>query len=133
MQAFTFDAMNRSKPAARAAIFDMDGVVTDTAGVHAEAWRQMFDAVLPQLTDGEARPFDPSDEYRRLVDGRSREDGVRAVLTERGLTAVRSAWGDPLIRRHVGQCMAWPTASKSSSSSYWHAAEFVHSHRQSCC
>lgn len=101
MQAFTFDAMNRSKPAARAAIFDMDGVVTDTAGVHAEAWRQMFDAVLPQLTDGEARPFDPSDEYRRLVDGRSREDGVRAVLTERGLSLAEGRPTDPPTRRTV--------------------------------
>ena len=61
----------------------------------------MFDAVLPQLTDGEARPFDPSDEYRRLVDGRSREDGVRAVLTERGLSLAEGRPTDPPTRRTV--------------------------------
>ena len=69
----------------RAAIFDLDGVVTDTAGVHARACQDLFDAVLPELAHGTVRAFDPDAEYRRLVAGRDREDGVRAVLSERGL------------------------------------------------
>ena len=94
-------ALTPPTPTVRAAIFDMDGVVTDTAGVHAEAWRQMFDAVLPVLAGGKARPFDPADEYSRLVDGRSREDGVRAVLTERGLSLPEGRPSDPPTRRTV--------------------------------
>ncbi|HSU35453.1 MAG TPA: HAD-IA family hydrolase [Propionibacteriaceae bacterium] len=69
----------------RAAIFDMDGVVTDTAGVHARACSELFDSVLPELAHGAVRAFDPDAEYARLVAGRGREDGVRAVLAERGL------------------------------------------------
>ena len=117
MQAFTFDAMNRSKPAARAAIFDMDGVVTDTAGVHAEAWRQMFDAVLPQLTDGEARPFDPSDEYRRLATsapawrgGASAESGPW-VLTYHGFDPSQEGTREALCTLgdgYLGTCGAAP-------------------------
>jgi beta-phosphoglucomutase-like phosphatase (HAD superfamily) len=93
--------MNPPTPTVRAAIFDMDGVVTDTAGIHAEAWRQMFDAVLPRLAGGPVRPFDPADEYRRLVDGRSREDGVRAVLSERGLLLPEGRPIDSPTRRTV--------------------------------
>ena len=94
-------ALNPSTPTVGAAILDMDGVVTDTAGVHAEAWRQMFDAVLPTLAGGTARPFDPVDEYSRLVDGRSREDGVRAVLAERGLSLPEGRPRDPPTRQTV--------------------------------
>lgn len=64
----------------------MDGVVTDTAGLHAEAWRRMFDAVLqdPRIPAGATTtPFDPVDDYLRFVDGRSRSDGVRAYLASR--------------------------------------------------
>jgi hypothetical protein len=87
----------------RAAIFDMDGVVTDTAGVHAEAWRQMFDQVLPVLSGGAGAVmvFDPVDEYRRLVDGRAREDGVRAVLGARGLSLPDGKPTDPPTWRTV--------------------------------
>lgn len=67
-----------------AVVFDMDGVVTDTATVHAAAWKTLFDRVLPQL-DGNAAPFDPIRDYRDYVDGRSREDGVRSFLVSRGI------------------------------------------------
>lgn len=68
-----------------AVIFDMDGVITDTARVHAIAWQALFDDVLPRL-DGPARePFDPGSDYRRYVDGRTREDGVRAFLAARSV------------------------------------------------
>ncbi|WP_378731074.1 beta-phosphoglucomutase family hydrolase [Nocardia brasiliensis] len=67
-----------------AVIFDMDGVITDTAAVHAAAWQSLFDQVLPEL-DSAAAPFDVDADYRKWVDGRSREDGVRAFLKARDL------------------------------------------------
>lgn len=67
-----------------AVIFDMDGVVTDTAVVHAAAWKRLFDEVLPGLAPG-AAPFDEVEDYRLSVDGRPREDGVRTFLASRGV------------------------------------------------
>lgn len=69
----------------RAVVFDMDGVVTDTATVHATAWKALFDEALPALGDGDLPPFDPDRDYHNLVDGRSREEGVRKFLTARGI------------------------------------------------
>jgi len=71
-----------------AVIFDMDGVVTDTAGLHAAAWAELFDAVLSDARAGLRAPVEPFDrdaDYRRYVDGRSREDGVAAFLASRGI------------------------------------------------
>ncbi|WP_193341832.1 hypothetical protein [Pseudarthrobacter sp. AB1] len=65
-----------------AVIFDMDGVVTDTTVVHAAAWKRLFDEVLPMLAP-EAAPFDEVEDYRRSVDGRPREAGVRTFLASR--------------------------------------------------
>lgn len=65
-----------------ACLFDMDGVLTDTASVHAQAWKATFDPVL------EARgepPFDPASDYTAYVDGKSRSDGVRSFLESRGI------------------------------------------------
>ena len=76
------------RPPYSAVIFDMDGVVTDTAGTHAEAWQRLFDEVLgdPRLRSDAGTPqFDPQEDYRRYVDGRSREDGVRTFLASRQL------------------------------------------------
>ncbi|MGW2222988.1 HAD family hydrolase [Nonomuraea sp. NPDC001684] len=67
----------------RAVVFDIDGVVTDTARVHAAAWKHVFDAFLR----GRCDPFDIRDDYLRHVDGRPRLDGVRTFLAARGLTA----------------------------------------------
>ena len=72
--------------AVRAALFDMDGVVTDTGTLHAQAWKGIFDESLPRLAHGSVVPFDANEEYQRLVNGRSRQDGVRAVLAARGLS-----------------------------------------------
>ncbi|WP_454852347.1 beta-phosphoglucomutase family hydrolase [Promicromonospora soli] len=70
-----------------AVIFDMDGVVTDTAGLHALAWQALFDQVLPALSADDGVPsFDIERDYHHHVDGKAREDGVRAVLASRGLT-----------------------------------------------
>ncbi|WP_280503239.1 HAD-IA family hydrolase [Nocardia farcinica] len=74
-----------------AVVFDMDGVVTDTAAVHAAAWKALFDEVLPALGRPDRR-FDPDRDYRTWIDGRTREDGVRSFLGSLGLTV---AEGDP--------------------------------------
>ncbi len=78
-----------------AVIFDMDGVVTRTARVHADAWRRVFDAFLDKWrreTGGEAAPFDPGTDYRRYVDGKPRYDGVASFLESRG---IRLPFGAP--------------------------------------
>ncbi|WP_206447735.1 beta-phosphoglucomutase family hydrolase [Agrococcus sp. KRD186] len=78
-----------------AVLFDMDGVVTQTATVHATAWKQLFDEVLQdRRLSGAAgtHPFDEDADYRRYVDGRQREDGVVAFLASRG---VRLPEGSP--------------------------------------
>jgi len=64
-----------------AVIFDLDGVVTDTASLHASAWKEMFDKVLAEVSDpagGQQAPFDKKDDYLRYVDGKPRQDGVVA-------------------------------------------------------
>ncbi|WP_431247486.1 HAD-IA family hydrolase [Leifsonia xyli] len=69
------------------AVLDMDGVLTRTRDLHERAWGLLFDAELPRLLPGTA-PFAPLD-YERYVDGRSREDGIRTLLTARGLAPER--------------------------------------------
>ncbi|TDW28876.1 beta-phosphoglucomutase family hydrolase [Cryobacterium psychrophilum] len=76
-----------------AVIFDMDGVVTDTAGVHAAAWKALFDQTLPRINDA-LSPFDAERDYRAFVDGRPREDGVRTFLASRGITLPEGSAGD---------------------------------------
>ncbi|MQA87989.1 MAG: HAD-IA family hydrolase [Streptosporangiales bacterium] len=76
-------------------IFDTDGVVTDTARVHAAAWKCTFDAFLRARAareGGDTRPFEVHDDYLRYVDGRSRLDGARGFLASRGITLPE---GDP--------------------------------------
>jgi beta-phosphoglucomutase family hydrolase len=74
----------------RACLFDLDGVLTQTAKLHAAAWKQTFDDLLLDRSrrTGEAYvPFDESLDYERYVDGRPRVDGVRAFLASRGFEA----------------------------------------------
>lgn len=71
-----------------ALLFDLDGVVTRTAGVHAAAWKQLFDGYLERRARAERTayvPFDPVADYQEYVDGRPRESGVRSFLTARGI------------------------------------------------
>lgn len=78
-----------------ASIFDMDGVVTRTATVHAAAWMQLFDEYLTERQsrgEGGFEPFDSDFDYRLYVDGRPRYDGVAAFLASRG---VWIPWGHP--------------------------------------
>ncbi|MCX5129360.1 HAD family phosphatase [Streptomyces sp. NBC_00347] len=73
----------------RAVVFDTDGVLLATADRHAAAWKETFDGCLPEWQPSRAgarlRPFDAVREYRDLVDGRSRLDGVRAFLAARAI------------------------------------------------
>jgi beta-phosphoglucomutase family hydrolase len=70
----------------KACLFDLDGVLTDTASVHRKAWETMFDAFLrkrAQDSGGDYVAFDPDADYREYVDGKTREDGVRSFLASR--------------------------------------------------
>jgi beta-phosphoglucomutase family hydrolase len=72
-----------------ACLFDLDGVLTQTALVHNAAWKQTFDTFLEawsQQHGQEFVPFDSGDDYHRYVDGRPRADGVRTFLASRGIT-----------------------------------------------
>jgi beta-phosphoglucomutase-like phosphatase (HAD superfamily) len=72
----------------QACLFDLDGVLTRTAKVHAAAWKVMFDEYLKQRADaagGEFVPFDDHDDYDEFVDGLPRADGVRSFLRSRGI------------------------------------------------
>jgi beta-phosphoglucomutase family hydrolase len=83
---------------ARACLFDLDGVLTKTAVVHARAWKEMFDAYLRERAARTGDPFVPFDagaDYDEYVDGRPREDGVRTFLASRGITLPDGARGDP--------------------------------------
>ncbi len=73
----------------KALLFDLDGVLTDTARVHAAAWKQMFDAYLRQRAVRNEEPFVPFEiatDYQLYVDGKPRYDGVRSFLASRGIT-----------------------------------------------
>ncbi|MCZ0983224.1 HAD-IA family hydrolase [Streptomyces diastatochromogenes] len=74
---------------------DTDGVLLDSAGLHAEAWKTALDACLEAVAGQEQPPFDSDAEYRRFVDGRPRYDGAAAFLTARGLGLPAGAPRDP--------------------------------------
>lgn len=76
-------------PHVTACLFDLDGVLTQTALVHNAAWKQTFDAFLRTWSQQHGQPFvpfDPADDYHQYVDGRPRADGVRTFLASRGIT-----------------------------------------------
>jgi beta-phosphoglucomutase family hydrolase len=75
--------------AVTAGLFDLDGVLTNTAAVHDKAWTETFDAFLRERAarTGEAFvAFDPAADYAKYVDGKPRRDGVRDFLASRGIT-----------------------------------------------
>ena len=76
-------------PHVTACLFDLDGVLTQTALVHNAAWKQTFDAFLLTWSRHHGQPFVPFDtgaDYHQYVDGRQRADGVRTFLASRGIT-----------------------------------------------
>ncbi|HEX4790506.1 MAG TPA: HAD-IA family hydrolase [Actinospica sp.] len=75
-------------PGVRACLFDLDGVVTRTATIHAKAWKKTFDTFLRGFDVHSLRrdePFDEHADYERYLDGRTRADGIRAFLGSRGI------------------------------------------------
>jgi beta-phosphoglucomutase family hydrolase len=81
-----------------AVLFDLDGVITDTASLHAACWKQMFDDYLQTRATqrGEVfRRFDIATDYRLYVDGKPRFDGVRDFLTSRGIQLPEGTPDDP--------------------------------------
>ncbi len=79
----------------RACLFDMDGVLTRTAKVHAAAWKRMFDEFLRERDGDSFTPFDPVADYDEYVDGKKREDGTRSFLEARGITLPEGSPDDP--------------------------------------
>ncbi|MER7438031.1 MULTISPECIES: beta-phosphoglucomutase family hydrolase [Pseudonocardia] len=69
----------------RACLFDLDGVLTDTASVHAAAWTQMFDEYLRSRDGDGYTPFDVNADYGPYVDGKPRLEGTRSFLASRGI------------------------------------------------
>ena len=82
----------------RACLFDLDGVLTKTAVVHAAAWKQMFDEYLRDRANRlgtEFVPFDDHSDYNAFVDGKPRSDGVRSFLASRGIELPEGSKDDP--------------------------------------
>jgi beta-phosphoglucomutase family hydrolase len=84
-------------PSVRACLFDLDGVLTDTASVHRRAWQETFDAFLRDRASREGASFVPFEleDYARYVDGRARLDGVRSFLASRGIRLREGTRDDP--------------------------------------
>jgi len=82
----------------RGCLFDLDGVLTQTAKVHDAAWKEMFDAYLRERAQRTGEPFvafDPVKDYDEYVDGKPRADGVRSFLESRGITLPDGRDDDP--------------------------------------
>ncbi|WP_051871309.1 HAD-IA family hydrolase [Streptomyces sclerotialus] len=112
----------------RAVVFDTDGVLVDSARLHAAAWKEAFDACLrahPPDDPAQRRPFDVREDYRRYVDGKSRLDGALAFLESRGLRLPEGETGEEpgtgsvgavaaekerrfVARLHVSGAPTWP-------------------------
>lgn len=81
-----------------ACLFDLDGVLTQTAKVHAAAWKEMFDAYLANRARGSGGAFvafDPVGDYDAYVDGKPRGDGTRSFLKSRGIELPEGGPDDP--------------------------------------
>ncbi len=85
-------------PNIEACLFDLDGVLTQTAKVHARAWKEVFDAFLAERAQksGERfRPFDEVADYDEYVDGKPREEGVRSFVASRHISLIEGSETDP--------------------------------------
>ncbi len=75
-------------------ILDMDGVITQTAIVHARAWKKMFDAFLEEYSGKDFEPLDIEHDYNEFIDGKSRLDGIRSFLSSRNIELPEGDPGD---------------------------------------
>jgi len=85
-------------PAIAACLFDLDGVLTQTAKIHADAWQQMFDDFLRERSERDGTAFEPFDrptDYDEYVDGKPRLDGVKSFLESRGIDLPMGSPSDP--------------------------------------
>jgi beta-phosphoglucomutase family hydrolase len=90
--------------AVRACLFDLDGVLTRTATVHAAAWKEMFDSYLRMRANQRGEPFVPFDEvadYDTYVDGKPRADGTRSFLASRHMDLPDGDPDDPADKETV--------------------------------
>src|SRR6188472_3722409 len=88
-----------------AVLFDLDGVITDTANLHAACWKQMFDEYLRKRAAERGEPFCPFElatDYRLYVDGKPRFDGVRDFLASRGIQLPEGSADDSSQSETVG-------------------------------
>ncbi|WP_405578462.1 beta-phosphoglucomutase family hydrolase [Streptomyces sp. NBC_01190] len=88
----------------RVCLFDLDGVLTPTALIHAAAWKEMFDEFLRRRAAADSqefRPFDAKSDYDAYVDGRPRADGVRTFLASRDIELPEGDEDDPPERETV--------------------------------
>jgi len=82
----------------RGCLFDLDGVLTKTALVHAAAWKEMFDGYLRERARQTGQPFaafDPVGDYDEYVDGKPRAEGTRSFLDARGIDLPDGSDDDP--------------------------------------
>ena len=108
-----------------AVLLDLDGVITDTANLHAACWKQMFDEYLQKRAAERGEPFRPFElatDYRLYVDGKPRFDGVRDFLTSRGIQLPEGSSDDPPQAETVGglgnrKNEGWSHIREASSSS----------------
>jgi alpha,alpha-trehalase len=87
-----------------AVLFDLDGVLTDTAKVHAASWKRMFDVFLQVWADEHNEPFQPFDietDYTTYVDGKPRYEGVRSFLASRSINLPYGQPQDPPNHRTI--------------------------------
>jgi beta-phosphoglucomutase family hydrolase len=85
-------------PRVSACLFDLDGVLTDTASVHAAAWKEMFDGFLRDRAEKSGEPFVPFEigsDYPAYVDGKRRQDGTRSFLASRNIVLPEGTSDDP--------------------------------------
>src|SRR5579864_192559 len=87
-----------------ACLFDLDGVLTQTAKVHAQAWKTMFDDFLERWSSEDGQefvPFDAHSDYDEYVDGKPRYEGVRSFLESRNIELPQGKPDDPPVARTI--------------------------------
>jgi beta-phosphoglucomutase family hydrolase len=93
-----------------AVLFDLDGVITATARIHASAWKQAFDEILQKRAgDGSFEPFDKQSDYEDYVDGKPRYDGTQSFLESRHIDMPAGSPDDP-----PGKATVWGIANRKN-------------------